>query len=153
MGSCLGGLLGAEQVLAWQWAGVCSNGCLLTPCLQKSITCTGSVPTQPSPSKSKGTHPVSPRPPTHLLEATRTEGSCLAEEEPRGVPPRALCSACIPRDSSRLLQELPPGGKAMEGHSIRPSAPGSRRNFSLREMSKRHPSPSPTTFWTHVFNE
>lgn len=27
MGSCLGGLLGAEQVLAWRRAGVCSHGC------------------------------------------------------------------------------------------------------------------------------
>lgn len=105
------------------------------------------------PSKSKGTHPVSPRPRTHLLELTRTEGSCLAEEKPRGVPSHALCRACVPRDSSRLLQELPPGGKATEGHNIRPSAPGSRRHFSLREMSKRHPSPSPPAFWTQVFNE
>lgn len=98
-------------------------------------------------SKSKGTHPVSPRPCTHLREVTRTE------EEPRGVPSCALRRASVPQDTSHLLQELPVGGKAPEGHSVRPSAPGSRRNFSLWEMSKCHPSPSPPTFWTQVFNE
>lgn len=101
MGSCLDGSLSAEQVLARWWAGVCSDGCLPTPCPQKkSIAYIGRAPARHGPSKSKGTHPVSPRPRTHLLEAMRAEGLCLAEEEPRGVPSCALCRARIPWDSS-----------------------------------------------------
>lgn len=78
MGSCLGGLVGAEQVLARWWAGACCAGCLPTPCPQQSIGCTGNVPTQHGPSKSNS-------PCIYFLELTRIEESCLAEGEPREV--------------------------------------------------------------------
>ena len=56
MGSCLGGLLDAEQVLAHP-AGSCSQPWVSPHSMpaKKSIARTG------SPSKRKGTHPVSPR--------------------------------------------------------------------------------------------
>lgn len=82
MGSCLGGLVGAEQVLAQWWAGACSAGCLPTPRPQQSIGCTGNVPTQHGPSKSNS-------PCIYFLELTRIEELCLAEGEPREVPSSA----------------------------------------------------------------
>lgn len=41
MCSCLGGLLGAEQVLARGWAGVCSHGCPPAPPPQKASRALG----------------------------------------------------------------------------------------------------------------
>lgn len=96
MGSCLGGLLGAEQVLARWWAGVCSAGCLPTPCSQQSIACTGNVLTQHGPSKSNSACIC-------LLEPTRMEDSCLAQRSPeRCHPPQGLCPLG--------LGQLPPPG-------------------------------------------
>lgn len=152
MGSCLGGLLGAEQVLAWQWAAMSAS--LLRVCKKTlpALEVWWHGTKKWHGTKSKDTDSVSPRLLTLLLDLTRTEGGvvpCWGGTHKGTIS----CSARIPWDSSCLLQKLPPGGKAMEGHSIHPSAPGSRRNFSLQEMSKCHPSSSPSVFWIQVFNE
>lgn len=133
-------------------AGVCSNGSP-HPMLAKKHCLHWEHAGTAWPFQKQGHSPCLSQSLHAPLWADKDKGvvPCWGETQ-RGANPH-LCRAHVPWVRSCLLQKLLPGGKAMEGHSIHPSAPSSRRSFSQWEMSKLHPSPSPPEFWTQVFNE
>lgn len=108
MGSCLGGLLGAEQVFFFFWrdGGQVSAATGVSPPAKKASLASGPRRHGTALPKARALALSCRDPAQHLLELTRTEGSCLAAEGRGGVPCRAMPCHAMPCPLQGLC---PPG--------------------------------------------